>query len=145
CRGLPAGDVTYNLQAGETLKVKIQGPNSAPPSAWALHSGGHCQWGVSYDNGKTVAVFHRHDNTCGVQNDGKFTTPKTDWEVPIPKNLVNAKKAVFVWTWIPASGGAEELFQSCVDVSISKGKASGTFTGDSLVYRNFPGWPDVPD
>ncbi|RKP15335.1 hypothetical protein BJ684DRAFT_14406 [Piptocephalis cylindrospora] len=143
CRGHPAADVTYNLKAGETLNVKVKGPSSAPPSAWATHKGGHCQWGISYDDGKTVAVFHRQDNTCGVQDDGKFDTVRTDYAVPIPKDLVNSEHAVFVWSWAAAQGGPHEMFQSCVDVSISGGKDGGSYTGDNLVYRNFPGAPDL--
>ncbi|RKP15336.1 hypothetical protein BJ684DRAFT_18327 [Piptocephalis cylindrospora] len=142
CRGHPAAAITHDLVAGKPLNVKIRGsPATENRTLWATHKGGHCQWGISYDNAKTVAVFYRHDNTCVVKDDGKFDTAKVDWTVPIPKDLVNTKRAVFVWTWIPAQGGADEIFQSCVDVSISGGKPSGTFSADSLVYRNFPGWP----
>ncbi|KAJ2846756.1 hypothetical protein IWW36_004193, partial [Coemansia brasiliensis] len=37
--------------AGQQLTIKFN------PSA-AIHSGGHCQFSISYDNGKTFAVIH---------------------------------------------------------------------------------------
>ncbi|RDZ14338.1 hypothetical protein DBP23_28640, partial [Enterobacter sp. EC-NT1] len=48
--------------------------------------------------------------------------------------------AIFAWTWVAADGLNFEMFMSCADVKIVGGKASGSYTGPELVYRNFPGY-----
>lgn len=71
CGGKPAGQKTATLTAGKRLAVKLEGS--------ATHHGGHCQFAVSYDQGKTFVVLLTVRSNCMVNS--------LSYSVPIPANL----------------------------------------------------------
>ncbi|KAF9407860.1 hypothetical protein BGZ94_002542, partial [Podila epigama] len=97
----------------------------------AAHGGGHCQWALSYDNGKTWVVIQTLLRDClrNIPNGGNYSV-----NVKIPSNAPSGK-AVFQWIWNNAVGN-RELYSNCVDIEI-KGKNGGSITGVVPLYANY--------
>ncbi|KXN68100.1 hypothetical protein CONCODRAFT_42091 [Conidiobolus coronatus NRRL 28638] len=131
CRGAPQGPPQANYTAGSTIDVKF-----LKVAASNLHNGGHCQFGISYDNGKTVAVLSTVLTRCFL--DG-LTFPVT-----IPATAAPSDKAVLVWAWINAIGN-REYYSNCVDIRITGGSPSGSITGPQLLIGNLPGYVTFPE
>ncbi|KAF9214153.1 hypothetical protein BGZ59_004210 [Podila verticillata] len=74
-------------RAGETISTDY--------TVGASHGGGHCQWALSYDEGKTWVVIKTMIREClrGVSGGDKYTIP-----VQIPANAPSGK-ATFQWIW----------------------------------------------
>ncbi|KAJ2799612.1 hypothetical protein H4R21_003486 [Coemansia helicoidea] len=125
--------------AGQAVQIKFN------PSA-AIHSGGNCQFSISYDNGATFAVIHEELQYCflGAKPSGLTNTPSIlQYTFNLPSDLPSSDKAVFAWTWVNASGN-REFYMNCVDVAI-KGGASKSYTGRKMVVANYPGYPTIPE
>ncbi|KAJ2077016.1 hypothetical protein H4R24_005376 [Coemansia sp. RSA 988] len=125
--------------AGEEITVKFN-PSSA------IHSGGHCQFSISYDNGKTFAVIHEELRYCflGSKPSGLTNTPSIkEYTFKLPKDLPNSDKAVFAWTWVNASGN-REFYMNCADVEI-KGGSSSSYSGKEVTIANYPNYPTIPE
>ncbi|KAJ2807085.1 hypothetical protein H4R20_001427 [Coemansia guatemalensis] len=125
--------------AGEEITVKFN-PSSA------IHSGGHCQFSISYDNGKTFAVIHEELRYCflGSKPSGLTNTPTIkEYTFKLPKDLPNSDKAVFAWTWVNASGN-REFYMNCADVEI-KGGSSSSYSGKEVTIANYPNYPTIPE
>jgi hypothetical protein len=131
CRGAAQGPPMANVTAGSTIDVKFADVSSAN-----IHNGGHCQFGISYDNGKTVAVVSTIIRRCFL--DG-LTFPVT-----IPAGAAPSEKAVLVWAWINAEGN-REYYSNCVDVNITGGSPNGSITGPELLIANLPGYTTFPE
>ncbi|KXN68103.1 hypothetical protein CONCODRAFT_42107 [Conidiobolus coronatus NRRL 28638] len=128
CRGAPQGPAQGTYAAGSTIQVKFDNGN--------IHNGGHCQFGISYDNGKTVAVLSTVLTNC-------FKNGLT-FPVTIPAGAAPSDKAVLVWAWINAEGN-REYYSNCVDIKITGGNPSGSITGPELLIGNLPGYPIFPE
>ncbi|KAF9548798.1 hypothetical protein BGW38_009593, partial [Lunasporangiospora selenospora] len=89
------------LRAGQTIKTEYK--------VGAAHGGGHCQWALSYDNGKTWVVFQTLIRDClrNIPNGGKYSV-----NVKIPASAPSGK-AIFQWIWNNAIGN-RELYSNCV-------------------------------
>ncbi|KAJ1949490.1 hypothetical protein FBU59_001121 [Linderina macrospora] len=125
--------------AGQSVTVKFN------PSI-AAHSGGHCEFSISYDNGNTFAVIHQELRYCflGSKPSGLTNTASVlTYTFNLPANLPSSDKAVFSWTWINASGN-RELYMNCADVAI-KGGSSSSYTGKQMTLANYPGYPTIPE
>ncbi|KAF9937894.1 hypothetical protein BGZ65_000842 [Modicella reniformis] len=111
------------LKAGKNLKTEYQ--------IGAAHGGGHCQWALSYDEGKTWVVFQTLIRDClkGVPNGGKYSV-----NVKIPKDAPSGK-AIFMWLWNNAIGN-RELYSNCVDVVV-RGKEGGKLKGLTPLIANY--------
>ncbi|KAG9326146.1 hypothetical protein KVV02_005651 [Mortierella alpina] len=111
------------MKAGQTIKTEYQ--------VGAAHGGGHCQWALSYDNGKTWVVFQTLIRDClkGVPNGGNYSV-----NVKIPKDAPSGK-AIFQWIWNNAVGN-RELYSNCVDVEI-QGKKNGAIKGVVPLFANY--------
>ncbi|ORZ31624.1 hypothetical protein BCR44DRAFT_1392493, partial [Catenaria anguillulae PL171] len=120
CRGSPAGPSVSTLTPGTSYPVQLFGS--------AIHNGGHCQFSISYDGGKTFVALHTILNRCML--DG------LSFQVPLPATLPGGP-AVFAWTWINATGN-RELYMNCADVTVN-GPAKGTLKGPKIVVANIPG------
>ncbi|KAG0243346.1 hypothetical protein B0O80DRAFT_493119 [Mortierella sp. GBAus27b] len=99
----------------------------------AAHGGGHCQWALSYDEGKTWVVFQTLIRDClkNVPNGGAYSV-----NVKIPKEAP-AGNAIFMWLWNNAIGN-RELYSNCVDVTIKNDKVkSGSFKGVAPLIANY--------
>ncbi|KAJ2774128.1 hypothetical protein IWQ57_000967, partial [Coemansia nantahalensis] len=108
------------------------------------HSGGHCEFSVSYDGGKTFVVIHQELQYCffgqkpaGGSNAGKIDSYTFD----LPKDLPSSDKAIFAWSWVNASGN-REFYMNCADISISG--TSKSFTGKKMTIANYKGYPTIP-
>lgn len=131
CQGKPVNTVTATLAAGSTFNSQIVG--SAP------HGGGHCQWSLSYDSGKTWVVIDTYLETCPL---------KQDWAITIP-STAPAGQAVLAWSWVNAVGN-REYYMNCADVIITQSNptyagAGGYVTGPQMLIVNVPGYPTIPE
>lgn len=110
------------------------------------HSGGHCEFSISYDNGKTFAVIHQELKYCfyskpptTINNDGDVLK----YTFKLPKDLPESNKAVFAWTWVNASGN-REFYMNCVDVAITGG-GKNKYKGKKMTIANYPNYPTIPE
>ncbi|KAG0010487.1 hypothetical protein BGZ82_003433 [Podila clonocystis] len=120
----------YN--AGQTIQTSY--------AVGAAHGGGHCQWALSYDDGKTWVVIKTLIRDClkGVTGGQAYTVP-----VQIPANAPSGK-ATFQWIWNNAVGN-RELYSNCADIEI-KGKNGGSIKGVAPLYANYgPGSVVIPE
>lgn len=131
CQGKPAGPVTATLTAGQKFTSQIVG--------YAPHKGGHCQWSLSYDQGKTFVVIDTYMENCPL-------TP--NWEVTIPATAPASNKAILAWSWVNAEGN-REYYMNCADVAIKQNNpayaTAGSVTGPKLLIVNQPGYPTIPE
>ncbi|KAJ1843442.1 hypothetical protein LPJ73_005493 [Coemansia sp. RSA 2703] len=125
--------------AGQSVTVKFN------PSA-AIHSGGNCEFSISYDGGNTFAVIHQELRYCflnGKPSSLTNTAQVLSYTFNLPANLPSSDKAVFAWTWVNASGN-REFYMNCADVAI-KGGSSSSYTGKQMTIANYPGYPTIPE
>ncbi|KAI8058391.1 hypothetical protein BDF22DRAFT_665440 [Syncephalis plumigaleata] len=127
CKGKPAGAIVATYSAGSSVDVEIVG--GAP------HNGGHCQFSLSYDGGKTFVVIQDVMDNCLIAS--------TKYSVSIPATAPSADKAIFAWSWINATGN-REYYMNCADIAI-KGKQGGSITGPKMLVANILGGPTVPE
>ncbi|KAJ2876588.1 hypothetical protein FB639_003889, partial [Coemansia asiatica] len=109
----------------------------------AAHGGGHCQFSLSYDGGKTFVVVHEELKYCffGQASDSNSASILS-YTFNLPSNLPSSDKAVFAWTWVNAIGN-REFYMNCADVAI-KG-TSTSFTGKRMTIANHDGYPTIPE
>ncbi|KAF8938705.1 hypothetical protein EDD21DRAFT_362281 [Dissophora ornata] len=112
------------LQAGQDIQTSY--------SVGAPHGGGHCQWALSYDGGKTWVVLKTMIRTC-LQN----VAGGQDYSVavPLPATAPNGK-AVFMWLWNNAIGN-REMYSNCADVMIQGGANGGSISGVAPLFANY--------
>ncbi|KAJ1732971.1 hypothetical protein LPJ72_003115 [Coemansia sp. Benny D160-2] len=113
--------------AGQSVTVTFEGS--------ATHGGGHCQWSISYDGGKTFVVLHQELGHC-------FSTGNS-YTFSLPSDLPSSSKAVFAWSWVNAIGN-REFYMNCADVAITGGSSS-SFSGKEMVIANHAGYPTIPE
>ncbi|KAJ1956536.1 hypothetical protein GGI12_005282 [Dipsacomyces acuminosporus] len=167
CPQLPAGasvDTNINAPIGTHEKVnqplcKFTTPYSKPAAQWtagstvtvefnphaAVHGGGHCQFSLSYDGGKTFVVIHDELRYCFTGGpSGSNSAANLAYSIPLPNNLPSGDHVIFAWSWNNAIGN-REYYMNCADVSI-KGAGSGSFTGPQMLVANYgPDSPFIPE
>ncbi|KAJ2705019.1 hypothetical protein FB645_002805 [Coemansia sp. IMI 203386] len=115
-------------------------------NSWSVsHSGGHCQFSISYDNGKTFAVIHEELQYCFVGSKPDDYTEEVsiyDYTFTLP-DLPASDTAVFVWTWVAAVGN-REFFMNCADIIIENSEFE-SYTGKNITIANYPGYPTIPE
>ncbi|KAJ2090105.1 hypothetical protein IW138_002915 [Coemansia sp. RSA 986] len=124
--------------AGETVNIQF---NSHAVS----HSGGHAEFSISYDGGKTFVVIHQVLRYVFVGKKPAAITNEVsvyDYNIKLPEKLPSSDKAVFAWTWVNASGN-REFYMNCADVTI-KG-TSESIIGKEVTIVNYPDYPTVPE
>ncbi|KAJ1918547.1 hypothetical protein H4219_002561 [Mycoemilia scoparia] len=124
----PYSQPVATWKAGESVTI-----NFSPDGA--AHGGGHCQFGLSYDGGKTFVVVHDELKYCF--NNGPSTgntATVTSYNIPLPKDLPGGDKVVFAWAWNNAIGN-REFYMNCVDVKIEGSGSS--FSGPQMIYPNY--------
>ncbi|KAG0030005.1 hypothetical protein BGZ81_003159 [Podila clonocystis] len=140
CRNTVPYTTRKVYRAGETINTDY--------SVGASHGGGHCQWALSYDDGKTWVVIKTMIREClrGVSGSDKYSVP-----VQIPGNAPSGK-ATFQWIWHNAVGN-REMYSNCADIEI-QGVSGGSISGVEPLYANYgpssvyiPEFPgaDMPD
>ncbi|KAJ1880675.1 hypothetical protein H4R99_001934 [Coemansia sp. RSA 1722] len=161
CPALPAG-AAYDYSIRSPLAVdqalcKYTTPYDTPSATWtagqavtvdfeqggAAHGGGHCQFSLSYDGGKTFVVVHEELKYCffGSASDGNTATISS-YTFNLPADVPSSDKAVFAWSWVNAIGN-REFYMNCADVAI-KG-TSKSFTGKEMTIANHNGYPTIPE
>ncbi|KAI8053306.1 hypothetical protein BDF22DRAFT_620166, partial [Syncephalis plumigaleata] len=128
CRYQEEGPITAQYTAGKNFTVEFM--QGSP------HMGGHCQFAVSYDNGKNWVVLRTIISMCF---EGKAPY---QYSVALPQGARNGR-ALFGWTFINA-GGNVEYYMNCADIEISEGNEQGSLTGPELLVARLPGTIDMP-
>ncbi|KAF9159566.1 hypothetical protein DFQ26_006401 [Actinomortierella ambigua] len=120
---VPFAKTVRTYKAGQTINVKFD--------IGAAHSGGHCQFAVSYDGGKKWVVIKEVIREClrGNINPSTYTIP-----VKIPKTAPTGR-VIFMWLWNNAVG-ARELYSNCADLQI-QGSNGGKLAGKEPVIINY--------
>ncbi|KAJ1659751.1 hypothetical protein IWQ61_001212 [Dispira simplex] len=114
----PYASPVATVQAGSSLTVTFE--------TTAIHDGGHCEFSLSYDGGKTFVAIHTILKTC-------FLSGKS-FNVPFPKDAPNGN-AVFAWGWVNASGN-REFYMTCSDIEV-QGGGSGSLKGPKMLTPNY--------
>jgi hypothetical protein len=133
CKHPGASTKATRVMAGKSLATTY--------TIGAKHGGGHCQWAISYDQGKTSVVIHTLIREClrSATDGGTFSIP-----VPIPKGLPNGK-ATFMWIWNNAIGN-RELYCNCAEIEIVGGSNVKKYTGVAPLIANYgPGSVKLPE
>ncbi|KAJ2628359.1 hypothetical protein GGF44_004503, partial [Coemansia sp. RSA 1694] len=99
--------------AGESVTVAF-------PPGGTTHGGGHCEFSLSYDGGKTFVVVYQVLSRC-------FGTDLNtrQYTFDLPAGLPGSNSAVFGWSWVNAIGN-REFYLNCADVAIKGGSAPYT-------------------
>ncbi|KAJ2082032.1 hypothetical protein H4R24_001891 [Coemansia sp. RSA 988] len=166
CPELPSGqslDQNINAPIGTHDSIsqplcKYTTPYSRPAVEWtagttvdvefrdhaAVHGGGHCQFALSYDGGKTFVVIHDELKYCFVGGPSSSNTAtQLSYSIPLPADLPSGDKVVFAWAWNNAIGN-REFYMNCADVAI-KGSGS-SFSGPEMLVANYgPDSPFIPE
>ncbi|KAJ2782954.1 hypothetical protein H4R18_001970 [Coemansia javaensis] len=122
--------------AGQAVTVSFE-------AGGAGHGGGHCQFSLSYDGGKTFVVVHeelRHCFYSGASNGNNADV--LSYTFTLPKNVPGSDKAIFAWTWVNAIGN-REFYMNCADVAIQG--TSTSYTGKKMTIANYPGYDSIPE
>ncbi|KAJ2777826.1 hypothetical protein GGI15_004382 [Coemansia interrupta] len=123
--------------AGQEVTVEFD------PDGGAAHGGGHCQFSLSYDGGKSFVVVHEELKYCFVNGETSSNTPEVlSYKFNLPQDLPASDKAVFAWTWVNAMGN-REFYMNCADVAI-EGTAD-SYTGKEIVIANHDGYDSIPE
>ncbi|KAJ2416968.1 hypothetical protein H4218_005426 [Coemansia sp. IMI 209128] len=159
CPAIPAGQLPdYNLKdplAYNAPLCKHTTPYATPVATWtagqsittrfqadgAAHGGGHAQFSLSYDGGKTFVVIYevlKHVFFTGPTSGNSATV--LSYTFDLPKDVPASDKAIFAWTWVNAVGN-REFYMNCADVAIKS--YSNSFTGKRMTIANHVGGPDI--
>ncbi|KAJ2688910.1 hypothetical protein IWW39_001872 [Coemansia spiralis] len=134
----PYAKAAAHWTAGSTVSVEFN------PHA-AVHGGGHAEFSLSYDMGKTFVVIHRELRYCFTGGPSSSNTgTQLSYAIPLPADLPSGDRVIFAWTWINAIGN-REFYMNCADVAIS-GKDGGSFSGPQMLVANYgPDTPLIPE
>ena len=128
CKGFPTGPPTASY-IGNTISVTLEGS--------ATHGGGHCQFGISYDD-TNFLVLKTVLNTCLLDS--------MTYTFNLPSNAPGGNAIVF-WTWINRIGH-REYYMECADTLVNNGNSptsSSQLQGTELLVVNLPGYQEVPE
>ncbi|KAJ2145052.1 hypothetical protein IWW43_001158 [Coemansia sp. RSA 1935] len=124
--------------AGQPVNVGFQADGAG-------HGGGHCQFAISYDNGKTAAIVHKVMKHCffnGPSNSNNAEVLK--YTFTLPADVPASSNAQFIWIWTNAVGG-RELYTGISDITIANSGGSKSYTGKSAIYPNHAGYDTIPE
>jgi len=127
CKGFPKGPSTKVIQ-GKTIQITLEGT--------AIHGGGHCQFGITYDD-INFLVLKTVMMDC-LLNGMSYT-------FDVPDNTPSGELTVF-WSWVNKIGN-REYYMECADISIKTNneKINGELSGKELLVVNLPGYPSIPE
>ncbi|KAJ2846875.1 hypothetical protein IWW36_004136 [Coemansia brasiliensis] len=159
---LPAGvsDYDYNEIKSpipyDGVLCKSNIPWTAPVETWtagqdvtykfqtdgAAHGGGHCQFSLSYDGGKTFVVIHEELRYCFFNGPSDSNTAQvTEYTFKLPAEVPNSDNVIAAWSWVNAIGN-REFYHNCADIKI-QGSSSSSYTGKQMVIANHDGYPTI--
>lgn len=128
CKGFPKGPSTKTIN-GNIVSITLEGS--------ATHGGGHCQFGITYDN-KEFVVLRTVISDC-------LLTGMT-YNIELPSNIPSGEVTIF-WTWINRIGN-REYYMECADILINNSNSSKSdiqISGKELLIANYPGYPIIPE
>ena len=128
CKGhTQQGPPTWHANAGNAIRTEFAGT--------ANHEGGHCQFALSYDNGRTWVTIKTILHDClAHRGNGPYS-----YDVPIP-NTAPAGRVVLGWLFYNKQGD-QEVYMNCADGQIDHGMNNGYITGPELLVLRLPGHP----
>ncbi|KAK9762697.1 hypothetical protein K7432_011316 [Basidiobolus ranarum] len=127
CRGYEQGGVVQTVKAGDSIDVNLSGG--------AKHSGGHCQFSLSFDNAKTFVSIMDVMDDCVIA--------AMSYRIKIPTSAPSSKNVLFAWSWVNKVGN-REYYMNCADIEI-QGTIGGSITGPQMLVVNYPGYPTIPE
>lgn len=128
CKGFEKGPSTATINSN-SVSITLEGT--------AIHGGGHCQFGISY-NDKDFLVLKTVLYTCLLDS--------LTYTFDLPFDIPSGRVTVF-WTWINKIGN-REYYMECADVNVNNGNNGiiGTvIKGKELLVVNLPGYPTIPE
>lgn len=128
CKGFPKGPSTKTIN-GNKVSVTLEGS--------ATHGGGHCQFGVTYDDSKFVVLRTVTDNCL---------TGGMTYDFDLPSNIPSGDITVF-WTWVNRIGN-REYYMECADITVDNPAGSNSpveISGKELLVLNILGNPVIPE
>ncbi|KAI9230422.1 MAG: putative endoglucanase precursor, partial [Piptocephalis tieghemiana] len=128
CQGYGKGPVQRSYRAGMSISTRFSGTSGRG-------QGGHCQFSLSYDGGKTFIVIRTILGSCLKGADRAYS-------IRLPKSAPSGD-AIFSWTWYNAKG-SRDMYQNCADIHI-RGSVAGVLTGPRLLIAQLPGTPWIPE
>jgi hypothetical protein len=128
CKGFPKGPSTKTIN-GNIVNIKLEGS--------ATHGGGHCQFGVTYDDSTFVVLKTVTDNCL---------TSGMNYNFDLPSNIPSGDITVF-WTWINRIGN-REYYMECADITINNPNSNNLpveIKGKELLVVNILGKTIIPE
>ena len=129
CKGFAKGPPTTTVFTND-IPIVLEGT--------ATHGGGHCQFGITYDNVHFLVLNTVYDN-CLIDS--------LEYTLTLPPNIPQSNFTIF-WTWINKIGN-REYYMDCVDISLINGNILNEepviIYGKSLLVVNLPGFPIIPE
>ena len=128
CKGFPKGPSTKTIN-GNTVNIKLEGS--------ATHGGGHCQFGVTYDDSTFVVLKTVTDN-CLISG--------MDYNFDLPSNIPSGDITVF-WTWVNRLGN-REYYMECADITVNNPNGNNSpveIQGKELLVVNILGKTIIPE
>ena len=130
CKRYAPGLPVVSLTAGQSFNITAYGTT--------FHSGGHCQFSISYDD-KTFVVLRTVMKNC-------FVGTGLNFLVTLPVDTPSCDRCTIAWSWVNAIGN-REFYMNCADVRItnSRSVADQVITGKNYTVANMPGYPTIPE
>lgn len=125
CKGFPKGPSVQTFNTN-TITVTLEGT--------AVHGGGHCQFGVSYDD-KNFVVLRTVETNCLLNS--------MSYSFDLPEDARGDDVTVF-WTWINRIGN-REYYMECADVTVETSGNRTDISGKELLVVNIQDYPRVPE
>uniref|UniRef100_A0A6C0E1M3 Chitin-binding type-4 domain-containing protein n=1 Tax=viral metagenome TaxID=1070528 RepID=A0A6C0E1M3_9ZZZZ len=134
CKGYKKGPSTQTITGG-VVKIVLEGT--------ATHEGGHCQFGVSFDD-NTFVVLKTVMDSCLLNG--------LQFDLQLPENIPSGDVTMF-WTWVNKIGN-REYYMECADVFVENKneivengnkEKKVVITGLELLVVNLPGYPVIPE
>jgi hypothetical protein len=126
CKGFPKGPPTAIFNSN-VIPITFEGS--------ATHGGGHCQFGITYDD-NTFVVLKTVMRTCLIEG--------MSYQLVLPSNIPSGDVTLF-WTWVNRIGG-REYYMECADISIRTGNTNNIrINGLELLVVNLPGRQIIPE
>lgn len=127
CKGFKKGPVITEIN-NNIVKATLEGT--------ATHEGGHCQFGITY-NERDFLVIRTIYNNCLIDT--------TSYEIELPINIPKGE-TTFFWTWINKIGN-REYYMECADIYINNNNQNYNteLSGLELLIVNLPGYPTIPE
>lgn len=128
CKGFPVGPPTQTFNSN-IITVTLEGS--------AIHGGGHCQFGISYDDTHFL-VLKTVIRNCLLDT--------MTYQFTLPLNTPSGNLTLF-WTWVNAIGN-REYYMECADIQVNNNNDDANnvrLYGKELIIVDLPGYTYLPE